>query len=88
MQTPGRNHLRSCSTVAAPRFNIITTNTNSTIIAPAYTIISKMPANGAPNTKKIIATANNETIKFNSACTGFKPVITRAVASSATAPAR
>jgi hypothetical protein len=40
---------------------------NNTIMAPAYTITSSTETNGAPNDKKIIATARKETTRYNKA---------------------
>ncbi|MNJ71899.1 hypothetical protein D3C77_684950 [compost metagenome] len=35
VQMPGLSHFFSCSAMAGPRFSIITTKTNSTMMAPA-----------------------------------------------------
>ena len=60
---PGRSQRLSRSTDERPRFSIITTNRNSTTMAPAYTTTSRAAANGAPRTKKITATASRETTR-------------------------
>jgi len=66
----------------------ITTNTNSTMMAPAYTMISSAPTNGAPRVKNTTATARSERMRWSSACTTSTAVSIRTVARTAMAPAR
>jgi hypothetical protein len=57
-------------------FNIITTNKNSTAIAPTYTIKNIKEKNSAPRTSSKPATLQKTTIKNNTECTALDSVTT------------
>lgn len=52
-------------------FNIITTNKNSTAIAPTYTINSKNARNSAPNKIRIPVMLQKTVIRNSTECTAF-----------------
>jgi hypothetical protein len=61
-------------------FNVMMTNTNRTMIAPALMMITRAAANGAPTAKNMMPVASSETMKYSRACTAFARVIARQAA--------
>ena len=68
--------------------SIITTNMNSTITAPKYTSTSTMAKNSAFKSSHRPAACEKASIKCNTACTGFRAVMTRKAANSSTTEKR
>ena len=87
IQPLGVNQDLSSSLVCCPKFSIMITKRNNTIIAPAQTIASSIAAKGAPRTQKITATDSKETTIYRSACTIFVCKITARVEITAITPA-
>src|SRR3954454_523890 len=69
--TLGCNQFFSCFAVSSPRFSIITTNKNKTMIAPAYKMICSNATNDAPSVKNTTEVARKETMRYNKACMGL-----------------
>ncbi len=65
--------------------SIMTTNRNSTITAPRYTSTSAIPKNSAFSSSHRAAACENASIRYSTACTGLRAVMTRRPANSSTA---
>src|SRR6059036_1645157 len=74
--------------VYAGGFKSMTTKRNSTMIAPAYTMIWMTATNGASSSTYRPDSAPNEAISSSTLYTGFRWAITRMEATIATAPNR
>src|SRR6218665_1785146 len=68
--------------------SIITTNKNSTITAPRYTSTSVIARNSALSSNQTAAACEKAKIRYSTACTGLRAVITRKAANSSTTEKR